>query len=78
MERYYVDHAATSPLHPDVIEVMTETMKNTFGNPSSIHSFGREARRIIDEARGSIAESIHADFQEIVFTSGGTGQIIWH
>lgn len=72
MERFYVDHAATSPLHPDVIEVMTETMKNTFGNPSSIHSFGREARRIIDEARGSIAESIHADFQEIIFTSGGT------
>ncbi|WP_033828330.1 cysteine desulfurase family protein [Bacillus andreraoultii] len=72
MERIYVDHAATSPIHPEVIEVMTNVMQNTFGNPSSIHSFGREARRIIDDARATIAKSINADFQEIIFTSGGT------
>lgn len=72
MERYYVDHAATSPMHPDVIEVMTNVMKNTIGNPSSIHSFGREARRIIDESRTAIAKSLNADFHEIIFTSGGT------
>lgn len=72
MERIYVDHAATTPMHPAVIEVMTDTMKNVFGNPSSIHSFGREARKIVDEARFGIAKSIGAIETEIVFTSGGT------
>lgn len=72
MDRIYVDHAATSPIHPEVIEVMTSVMQNTFGNPSSIHFFGREARRIIDDARATIAKSLNADFQEIIFTSGGT------
>ncbi len=72
MERIYVDHAATTPMHPAVIEMVTETMKKTFGNPSSIHSFGREARKIVDEARFGIAKSIGASETEIVFTSGGT------
>jgi len=72
LERIYVDHAATTPMHPAVIEVMTDTMKNVFGNPSSIHSFGREARKIVDEARFGIAKSIGAIETEIVFTSGGT------
>ncbi|MBB6445921.1 cysteine desulfurase family protein [Bacillus benzoevorans] len=72
MERIYVDHAATTPMHPAVIEKITQTMKDIFGNPSSIHSFGREARKIVDEARFGIAKSIGADEAEIVFTSGGT------
>ncbi|MDZ5470871.1 cysteine desulfurase family protein (plasmid) [Bacillus sp. 31A1R] len=72
MERIYVDHAATSPMHPQVIERMTSVMKNQFGNPSSIHSYGREARHIIDEARDVLAKSIHANPNEIIFTSGGT------
>lgn len=72
MERIYVDHAATTPMHPVVIEKMTETMKDIFGNPSSIHSFGRKARKIVDEARFGIAKSIGAVETEIVFTSGGT------
>lgn len=72
MERIYVDHAATTPMHPAVIEKMARTMKDIFGNPSSIHSFGREARKIVDEARFGIAKSIGAAETEIVFTSGGT------
>ncbi|MBN8191073.1 cysteine desulfurase [Bacillus sp. NTK074B] len=72
MERVYLDHAATSPMHPDVIEEMTTVMKETFGNPSSIHSFGRASRHLVDHARTIIAESIHAEYNEIIFTSGGT------
>ncbi|MHC0035803.1 cysteine desulfurase family protein [Pseudoneobacillus sp. C159] len=72
MEKIYVDHAATSPMHPQVAETMLEIMQNTFGNPSSIHSFGREARRTIDEAREIFAKSIDAKPNEIIITSGGT------
>jgi cysteine desulfurase len=72
MEKIYVDHAATSPIHPSVAEVMLEVMKNTFGNPSSIHSYGREARRIIDESRVIFASSIGAKPTEVIITSGGT------
>lgn len=72
LERIYVDHAATTPMHPAVIEEMTKTMREQFGNPSSIHSFGREARKIVDEARFGIARSIGAHETEIIFTSGGT------
>ncbi|MBM7649014.1 cysteine desulfurase [Bacillus ectoiniformans] len=72
MERIYLDHAATSPVHPEVIEVMTEQLSKVYGNPSSIHSFGREARHVVDRARTTIARSIQAKFNEIIFTSGGT------
>lgn len=72
MERIYVDHAATSPMHPKVIERMTEVMKTEFGNPSSIHSFGRSARHTVDEARAVLAGSIGAKANDIIFTSGGT------
>ncbi|PEQ96732.1 cysteine desulfurase NifS [Bacillus sp. AFS006103] len=72
MERIYLDHAATSPMHPRVIEKMLEAMNLTFGNPSSIHSFGREARQQIDLARSVLANSIGAKDNEIIFTSGGT------
>jgi cysteine desulfurase len=72
LERIYVDHAATTPMHPAVIEKMTKTMSDQFGNASSIHAFGREARKIVDEARFGIAGSIGAHETEIIFTSGGT------
>ncbi|WP_430483246.1 cysteine desulfurase family protein [Rossellomorea marisflavi] len=72
MNRIYLDHAATSPVHPAVIEEMMTVMQGTFGNPSSIHSFGREARSIVDRSRSIAAASIHADHNEIIFTSGGT------
>ncbi|WP_059171576.1 cysteine desulfurase family protein [Bacillus sp. FJAT-27445] len=72
MERIYLDHAATSPMHPRVIERMSEAMGTLFGNPSSIHSFGREARHQLDEARQAISSSIGAKANELIFTSGGT------
>ena len=72
VERIYLDHAATSPMHPRAIEKMLEVMKSAFGNPSSIHSFGREARHLIDLARSELAGSIGAKETEIIFTSGGT------
>ncbi|WVE36260.1 cysteine desulfurase family protein [Priestia megaterium] len=72
MERIYVDHAATSPIHPAVVEKMTTFMHEYFGNPSSIHHYGRESRRYLDEARQAIAASIGAHENELIFTSGGT------
>ncbi|WP_035019993.1 cysteine desulfurase family protein [Anoxybacillus flavithermus] len=72
MERIYLDHAATSPVHPQVVEAMVPYMITYFGNPSSIHSFGRETRRALDEARETIAKTIGAKANEIIFTSGGT------
>ena len=72
LEHIYVDHAATSPMHPKVIDRMYEIMKDQFGNPSSIHSYGRQARNILDNARAVIASSIGAHENEIIFTSGGT------
>lgn len=68
----YVDHAATSPVHPKVIETMLQILETNYGNPSSIHQFGREARQIVDNARHILANSIRANDHEIVFTSGGT------
>ena len=73
MERIYADNAGTTPMAAEVIETMTEMMKNVFGNASAVSSFGREARRVLDESRHVIAESINAKSDnEIVFTSGGT------
>lgn len=72
LEHIYVDHAATSPMHPKVIDRMYEVMKDQFGNPSSIHAYGRQARNILDKARVVAASSIGAHENEIIFTSGGT------
>lgn len=72
MEPIYLDHAATTPLHPTVIQAMTENMQTTFGNPSSIHQFGRKAHGLLEEVRQTIAESLQAKPHEIIFNSGGT------
>lgn len=72
MNTIYLDHAATSPMHSDVIEKMVSVMASEFGNPSSIHSFGRRARHVLDEARLIMAGSIGCERNEIIFTSGGT------
>ncbi|MDS9996448.1 cysteine desulfurase family protein [Bacillus atrophaeus] len=72
MERIYLDHAATSPMDERVLEKMVPHFTGSFGNPSSIHSFGREMRKWVDEARSQIADQIGAAEQEIIFTSGGT------
>jgi cysteine desulfurase len=68
----YLDHAATTPIDPEVLQIMVETYQNVVGNPSSIHSFGRQARKIVDDSRHTIAKYIGARSREIVFTSGGT------
>ncbi|QDP40701.1 cysteine desulfurase family protein [Radiobacillus deserti] len=72
MEPIYLDHAATTPVHPDVIAEMQDMLTDVFGNPSSIHSFGRKARHLLDEAREIAASSIGTKEKNIVFTSGGT------
>lgn len=72
MHKIYLDHNATTPLHPDVIEAMLPVMREFFGNPSSIHSEGRKARVLLDEAREKVAGLIGATPGEIIFTSGGT------
>ena len=68
----YLDHAATSAADPCVIERMREVMAMGLGNPSSLHSAGRRARQVIDDARDTIASALGVDFAELVFTSGGT------
>ncbi|SEO34330.1 cysteine desulfurase [Amphibacillus marinus] len=72
MDAIYLDHAATTPVHPAVIEAMTNALQTSFGNPSSIHSFGRESRAILDRCRRYVADKIGASEKEIYFTSGGT------
>ncbi|OJF95723.1 cysteine desulfurase family protein [Alkalibacterium sp. 20] len=71
-ETIYLDHAATTPMHPKVIDEMTDAMKNHYGNASSIHQIGRESKGILEEARLTFAKSIHAKPHEIIITSGGT------
>jgi len=72
MKKIYLDHAATTPTHPEVVEEMRPYFSEKFGNPSSIHFFGREAKTAIEKARERVAELISAKSEEIVFTSGGT------
>ena len=72
MKKIYLDHNATTPLHPEVLNAMLPVLQDNFGNPSSIHSFGRSARVQLDEAREKVACLIGANSSEIIFTSGGT------
>jgi cysteine desulfurase len=72
MERVYLDHAATTPVDPEVAEAMARVLRDTHGNPSSIYAEGRAARAAVDRARDEVAAAIGADPGEIVFTSGGT------
>ncbi|MFA0771107.1 MAG: hypothetical protein REDVDVYQ_001627 [Candidatus Fervidibacter sp.] len=68
----YLDYAATTPLDPRVLEAMMPYLTEKFGNPNSIHAFGREARKAVDEAREKIAALLNCRPSELVFTSGGT------
>jgi len=72
MKKIYLDNNATTPLHPAVLEAMLPGLRENYGNPSSIHSFGRSARVQLDEAREKVACLINAHSSEIIFTSGGT------
>ncbi len=71
-KKIYLDYAATTPVHPSVVEAVSNAMENNFGNASSQHSFGRSALNGIDKARGSIAEFLHTKPSNIIFTSGAT------
>src|SRR5690348_8507657 len=70
----YLDHAATTPVDAEVAETMLPFLCGpaSFGNASSIHRYGREARAAVDAARDAVADLIHADYGEIYFTSSGT------
>ncbi len=68
----YLDNAATTPIHPEVVAVMTDVMANYFGNPSSTHAKGREVRTLVEEARRKVAKLLGCTPGEIFFTSGGT------
>src|SRR5205809_781855 len=70
--RVYLDHNASTPVHPEVLAEMLPYFAEIFGNPSSIHAFGREARDGLDRARERVARFLRVTPQEIVFTSGGT------
>ena len=72
VQRIYLDHNATTPLLPAVIDRMTAVLRGEFGNPSSVHHFGQQAKAAVDDARSQVAELIGADPSEVLFTSGGT------
>lgn len=70
--RVYFDHNATTPVAPSVAEVMMRALRDDFGNASSVHRFGQQAKALLDEARTAVATLIGAEPSELVFTSGGT------
>lgn len=71
-KKIYLDYAATSPVKEEVLRAMEPFYRDVFGNPSSVHSFGREARAAIDEVRESVASVLGCRSEEVYFTSGGT------
>ena len=72
MKRVFMDHASTTKVDPEVLKAMLPFFSDYFGNPSSVHSFGRETRNALDQSRRQIADLFHAKDNEIIFTAGGT------
>ena len=72
MDAIYFDHAATTPVLPQVMDTMLPYFQQFYGNPSSVHREGRKVRSLIEQARSVIADGLEADPRQIVFTSGGT------
>ena len=70
--KVYFDNAATTPVYPEVIQKMTEVLRDTYGNPSSTHAFGRKAKSLIEYSRKQISKQLNASHTEIILTSGGT------
>ena len=77
MKKVYLDNAATTPIRAEVIQEMIKIMETDFGNPSSTHSFGRQAKSVLELSRKSIAKELNVSSQEIIFTSGGTEANNW-
>lgn len=77
MRTVYMDHSATTPIKPEVLEMMTQTLRDLYGNPSSIYEVGQRAKVCMEEARGHLASLIGADPSEIYFTSSGTEADNW-
>ncbi len=73
----YMDHAATTPVRPEVVEAMLPYFSERYGNPSSLYALAREAKGAVEEARGQVASAIGAEPEEIFFTSGGTESDNW-
>src|SRR5262245_30826629 len=72
MDTIYLDNAATTPVRPEVFEAIRPFFGGRFGNPSSVHRFGREARAALEQAREQVAAALGAERREVFFTSGGT------
>ena len=72
MQTIYFDNAATTPIYHEVIELITKTMYNAYGNPSSSHQFGRKSKVLVEKARKTIAKILNCSAAEIVFTAGGS------
>ncbi len=72
MKPIYLDNAATTPMLPEVVEVMQQSMLSNFGNPSSTHQFGRKAKSAVETARKNIAKHFNISASQIIFTAGGT------
>ncbi len=72
MRRIYMDHSATTPVDPSVLQKMLPFFSEKYGNPNSVHAWGREVRTAVDEARASVARLLNADPREILFTGGGS------
>ncbi|OYX84887.1 MAG: cysteine desulfurase [Flavobacteriales bacterium 32-34-25] len=77
MKKIYLDNASTTAIRPEVIQEMTKIMTEDYGNPSSTHSFGRNAKNRLELSRKSIAKQLNVSAQEIIFTSGGTEANNW-
>ncbi len=72
MERFYFDHNATTPVYPSALEALTECLRQACGNASSIHHYGQQANKMLEQARRTLAGTLGCDTAEIVFVSGGT------
>lgn len=77
MKKVYLDNAATTAIHPEVISEMMQVLQNDFGNPSSTHSFGRSAKTLVESSRKAIAKVLNAQAAEIIFTSSATEATNW-
>ena len=77
MKKVYLDNASTTQLRPEVVQEMTKILSEDYGNPSSTHSFGRNAKSILELSRKSIAKQLNVSAQEIIFTSCGTEANNW-